>query len=466
MYTNFYFTDVRIFLISLRLYGSGSKRSYVLEKEHIGSRVALDENRRNITTETVATGDETLSRTVFITPNNADPDSTEFDLVGQIRAANPFNAFSAKNSTDNHSSPEDACRHPSDPPPGLRFPSGGILHNNMIVSGIFLGSRKQEYSLYRYDMSRDIWQKLEFSMPSASWSSGFLHLPRVQSDVPPTTGSIMYPRYLLLGSATRDISADYSNRVANFTHILEIELEGYGIPPFPSYYSTTDAPFRFIAPRQTEIGLDFMAGIADMDLVGLADRHRAGALPNDHGFVLSNQRIGVVSRVLLARWGDYFRALLNGNRTASQASVMVPELRNRTLFIPERVKILQCLVRWFYTQQISPDWDADVLNALLQMARRYFIPNLRDHVVWRLHEILEEDYATKDAAANGDAAAHPRTLDESLAADTGSSCSTIFNAAAAAVELGLLKRGIEKVVDDRRRADAKIRQLQRDQPDN
>lgn len=106
-------------------------------------------------------------------------------------------------------------------PPGLRFPTGSIVGQYLIVSGTYLANTSQAFSIWALHLTSLTWQRLEIGphLASGSWNK-----------------AVFWPaenRMLILGNRDRDLVEDYNHRQTNWDHLLSVELDAWGIgqPP-------------------------------------------------------------------------------------------------------------------------------------------------------------------------------------------------------------------------------------------
>ncbi|KAK8195899.1 hypothetical protein M8818_007050 [Zalaria obscura] len=345
-------------------------------------------------------------------------------------------------------------------PPGLRFPSGGIIDNNFVVAGTFLTSSKQEYALWSLDLRTMAWARIDTGssvFSHGSWNRGVIW-PRRNS-------------FIILGNRKRNLVDDYNNRRLNFTHICLVQLEAFGLYNNPrrsapaSDYISISAPLlqhnrdaditaggRQLTPAAEELGEQSLMAREFCDMEFLA---------------MDGTRIPVNSRLVARRWGPGFNALLKEssssldgtdtatlrpvgqpsrnssititpsiNSTFSGATTLTantvragsidstatadvpdpraqpPSTRSRILYLPHTVRTLQALLHYLYTSSLpappSPLATPQILCSLLQLARPYKIDGLVEHVIERLHESLDGRNAaaifnaTAMAAGGGD----------------------------------------------------------------
>lgn len=318
-------------------------------------------------------------------------------------------------------------------PPGLRFPNGGVLANNFVVSGTYLTSSKQEYALWALDLQTLVWSRIDAGQVFAqgSWNRGVLWSKR--------------NCFLILGNKSRSLVDDYNHRRINFSNLCMVELEAFGLYENPrmSSHPTLQKSFSTAAQELGRMVLG-MKEMADMEFLAVG-----------------GERVPVNSRVVARRWGAYFIDLLNAANkelpptpstvrtghtsmatitpasyqfsgisaslsgpggsvpgaagiggTGLGATMLPPTTaqfnpldRPRTMYLPHTHQTLLTLVHYLYTGTLPPpnhpQSSPQILCSLLQIARPYRIDGLLEAVVERLHQVLDG----KNAAAVFNAAA-------------------------------------------------------------
>lgn len=189
-------------------------------------------------------------------------------------------------------------------PPGLRFPNGGVIDNNFVVSGTYLTSSKQEYALWALDLRTLTWSRIDAGgavFSQGSWNRGVLWSRRNV--------------FVILGNRKRSLVEDYNHRRINFSNVCMVELEAFGLYDNPrrawptSAYPSISAPIvpsslalksvgsggRPYSNAALELGKMAMGlrELSDMDLIAI-----------------SGERVPVNSHLLARRWGPYFVQLL------------------------------------------------------------------------------------------------------------------------------------------------------------
>jgi hypothetical protein len=209
-------------------------------------------------------------------------------------------------------------------PPGLRFPNGGVIDTNFVVSGTYLTSSKQEYALWALDLRTLTWSRIDAGgtvFSQGSWNRGVLWNRR--------------NTFVILGNRKRSLVEDYNHRRLNFTNVCMVELEAFGlydnprkISPMSGFVSSSSPigivlqppsgpvkPGSFSAGGRTLSKAAEELGSAALNLRELADMDI---------LAVGGERIPVNSRIIARRWGPYFIQLLregaatqDGNDTAT-----------------------------------------------------------------------------------------------------------------------------------------------------
>lgn len=329
-------------------------------------------------------------------------------------------------------------------PPGLRFPTGGVIGNNFVVAGTFLTSSKQEFSLWALDLRSLTWARIDSGssiFSQGSWNRGVLWERRNS--------------FIILGNRKRNLVDDYNNRRLNFNNMCVVQLEAFGLYDNPrkvwptSDYISASAPHYQPDSEGSAGGRKLYSGAEELGEIMLQSRELC-----DMDFLaIDGTRIPVNSRLIGRRWGPFFNQLVRESagpnesgetatlRPATMASRnssititptitsngstltansvtgttmtlepadvrnLPPNSRPRTLYLPHTVPALQALIHYLYTgslpQQPSHLATPQIFCSLLQLARPYEIDGLAEEVTERLHETLDG----RNAAAIFNAAA-------------------------------------------------------------
>lgn len=249
-------------------------------------------------------------------------------------------------------------------PPGLRFPTGAIAGQHLLLSGTYLTNAQQTFSIWSLNLSSLVWTRIDTGtvFNSGSWNRGLL---MEDSNA-----------YLVFGNKSRNLADDYQNRQTNFEHVSIVDLEAFGIYQQPPTTMTQTA-------QELGLGLLNDPAMADFEI-----------LTND------NQRIPVNSAILSARW-PYFGALLREQeeQDANDAALGVtaegsdydPTLfSKRTLSLPEPYTVVLAFLQYLYTDHLvtAQQHHSQVLSQLLLLADMYGLDRLRDLATHALHQML------------------------------------------------------------------------------
>ena len=337
-------------------------------------------------------------------------------------------------------------------PPGLRFPNGGVIDTNFVVSGTYLTSSKQEYALWALDLRSLTWSRIDAGgnvFSQGSWNRGVLWNRQ--------------NTFVILGNRKRSLVEDYNHRRINFTNVCMVELEAFGLYDNPrkvapmSGFVSASSPFSMTLSPTSKAGWNtggrtLSRAAEELGQMALSTREMADM----DILCIGGERTPVNSRIIARRWGPYFVQLLRegaasqeGNDTATvrpdlqrqnpsrNSSVTitpslgsqttnfsntttlnnsippvdlsalalppdtttVPPSRPRTLYLPHTHLTLQSLLHFLYTSSLPPSTSPlctpQILCSLLQLARPYRIDGLLEAVVERLHSVLD----SRNAAA-------------------------------------------------------------------
>lgn len=106
-------------------------------------------------------------------------------------------------------------------PPGLRFPTGVLVGDHLIVSGTYLANTTQAFSVWALHVPSMSWARLDAgpALQSGSWNRAVLWAEANQ--------------LVILGNRERDLVTDYNHRQTNWEQVLLLDLDTWGInqPP-------------------------------------------------------------------------------------------------------------------------------------------------------------------------------------------------------------------------------------------
>jgi len=248
-------------------------------------------------------------------------------------------------------------------PPGLRFPTGAVAGQHLLLSGTYLTSTQQSFSIWSLNLSSLVWTRIDTGsvFNSGSWNRGLL----MESA----------NAFLVFGNKYRSLSDDYNQRQTNFEHVSIVDLEAFGIYQHPPTTMTQTA-------QELGLGLLNDPSMADFEIL-----------------TMDNQRIPINSAILSARW-PYFGALLREQEELDAAAGLDKSLEGeeadpslflkRTLSLPEPYTVVLAFLQYLYTDHLvtAQQHHAQVLSQLLLLADMYGLDRLRDLATHALHQML------------------------------------------------------------------------------
>ncbi|CAO1632407.1 unnamed protein product [Parajaminaea phylloscopi] len=123
-------------------------------------------------------------------------------------------------------------------PPGLRFPTGYLVGEYLIVSGTYLANTSQMFAVWTLHLPSHSWTRLDAgaALQSGSWNRAVLWSAKNQ--------------LVVFGNRDRDLVTDYNQRQTNWDHVLSLDLETWGI---------SRPPMRPMSDLAISAGLDKLA---------------------------------------------------------------------------------------------------------------------------------------------------------------------------------------------------------------
>jgi len=210
-------------------------------------------------------------------------------------------------------------------PPGLRFPNGGVIDTNFVVSGTYLTSSKQEYALWALDLRTLTWSRIDAGgsvFSQGSWNRGILWNRR--------------NTFVILGNRKRSLVEDYNHRRINFSNVCMVELEAFGlydnprkVSPMSGFVSASSpytSPSLSLSSKVgwTAGGRSFSKAAEGLGQAALSLREMADM----DILCVFGERIPVNSRIVARRWGPYFVQLLRegaATQDGNDAATLRPE---------------------------------------------------------------------------------------------------------------------------------------------
>ncbi|WWC65357.1 uncharacterized protein I303_107975 [Kwoniella dejecticola CBS 10117] len=258
-------------------------------------------------------------------------------------------------------------------PPGLRFPTGGIVGNHFILCGLYLASSSAAFSIWALNLDNMVWRHIEPNvLASGSWNRAVIW---------PETAKI-----LVFGNNELDLASDYSRRAVNLDHMAVISLEAFGVYQPPKLEIPAKIQQAGLTMLDEKLVSDFEVICDDGRRVKCSRQILSERWPwfAQQEQILADKASNVLSSAPAVDIND----TLLGSFTPARLAPM-------NLSIPEPFPVCVALVQYFYTLSLSTPLQnrAPVLSALLFLAKQYNIPRLNRLVVHALHERLEPGIA-------------------------------------------------------------------------
>ncbi|WVQ95580.1 hypothetical protein IAU59_002677 [Kwoniella sp. CBS 9459] len=258
-------------------------------------------------------------------------------------------------------------------PPGLRFPTGGIVGNHFLLCGLYLASSSAAFSIWALNLDTMNWRHLEPNVLSTgSWNRAVIWPEKA--------------RILVFGHNDYDLASDYSRRAVNLDHVAVISLEAYGIYQPPKLEVPAKIQQAGLTMLDEKLASDFEVICDDGRRVKCSRQILAERWP---WFAEQEQALSAkVAGVLEAAPAVDINDTLLGSFTPAR-------LAPTNLTLPEPFPVCVALVQYFYTLSLATPLQnrAPVLSALLFLAKQYKINRLQKLVVHALHERLEPSIA-------------------------------------------------------------------------
>ena len=261
-------------------------------------------------------------------------------------------------------------------PPGLRFPTGAILGNHLIIAGTYLAHSYQSFSIWVLDLNAMTWSRIDpgKAVETGSWFRGCLW---------PESN-----KFLIFGNRNGNLVDDYNRRLLSWDNVAVVDLEAFGIYQAP--------PLKLDLPMQ-ELGLAAL---------------EEGVLTDFEIICDDGRKIPCSRKILEERW-PWFKEkkkqlLKAANLTlqslpTSPMHVPLPEtagpvgqpradprLTPRSFRLSESYPVTLALLQYFYSLAlITPLQHAPiVLSQLLVLSTNYRISHLEALVKHAMHRAL------------------------------------------------------------------------------
>ncbi|KAF8313753.1 uncharacterized protein EI90DRAFT_3022561 [Cantharellus anzutake] len=238
-------------------------------------------------------------------------------------------------------------------PPGLRFPTGAILGNHLIIAGTYLSQSYQCYSIWALDLNEMTWSRIDTGavLATGSWTRGILW-----GDA---------NTYVIFGNPSGNMVEDYNHRILNWSHAVHVELETFGIYTFPTLQTPVKGQVLGLDALEAELFADFEILCED------------------------GRKIKCSRKLVEERW-PWFKHSLPNELFANPEDRPDPRLTPRMLRLSEPYPITKALLQYFYSGSlITPLQHAPlVLSALLLLSNIYELAHLAKLVKHAMHQTL------------------------------------------------------------------------------
>jgi hypothetical protein len=259
-------------------------------------------------------------------------------------------------------------------PPGLRFPTGGIVGNHFILCGLYLAQNYANFSIWTLDLDSMVWKQIQPTvLNQGSWNRAIIWPARA--------------KVIVFGNLNSDLSTDYARRAVNLEDMAIISLETFGIYSPPVFQIPSNVQEIGLSMLDEKIASDFEVKCEEGRRVKCSRK-----ILSDRWSWFAEQEVDLAKK--LAGIPLDSPAPLDINDTLL-GDFTPAQLTATHLCIQEPFPVCVALVQYFYTLSLSTPLQnrAPVLSALLFLARQYKIDRLGKLVVHALHERLEPGVA-------------------------------------------------------------------------
>lgn len=251
-------------------------------------------------------------------------------------------------------------------PSGLRFPSGGILGDHLVIFGTYLTNTSHSYNIWCIDLNSLTWSKINPGslLDEGSWNKGIIDYDK--------------NCLLIFGNKEQNLVEDYSNRRINFDHIILVELEAFGI------YRVT---IPKMSPMAQELGLMMLENpsFSDMEMLTqdnvvlpCSTKVLSTRWPRFHSFLKASLKKDTTEFSTYDFLTKNQRNALTLHNNLTQLSTSGPSSarffnRSRTLYIPHLSSVVQQFLRFLYTYSLESSISNDIsaLFALLSLSKSF-----------------------------------------------------------------------------------------------
>ncbi|KAK9898655.1 galactose oxidase [Cystobasidium minutum MCA 4210] len=323
-------------------------------------------------------------------------------------------------------------------PPGLRFPTAAMVGTHLVLTGTLITQQVSSFAIWTLDLSKAVTPEDVLKRPSLAWQ-------RIDAGHALRSGSwnravAWKNSVVILGDRDRDIAIDYNRRQNNFTHVVYVDLETFGI---------YNPPPRIPPLATQEFALSILNQplLADFDLV-CTDGVR---LPCSRGILEAQwlwfkEKLDAFKRSTTASLKQAYEELeestvasesshtgTDPDATVVNGSLKVKNVNNertlqispQELVLAENSEVGTAILHYFYTLNlITPlQHSPTILVSLLLFAKNYDLIHLRALCTHALHVRLAAGQASpatvyEAAALGGCLALQTRALKMMMSANS------------------------------------------------
>lgn len=263
-------------------------------------------------------------------------------------------------------------------PPGLRFPSGAILGNHLIIAGTYLAHSYQSFSIWALDLISMTWSKIDpgKAIDSGSWFRSCLYADA--------------NRLMVFGNRDGNLVEDYNRRLLSWDHVAIIDMEAFGIYRPPTMLQDIPSQELGLAALEQKILTDFELVCEDGRKIPCSRKILEERWPwfKEQKEKLSQKALSMMSEMpestMHVALPELPGSASNDEKRAD------PRITPRSLTISEPYPIVLALLQYFYTQSlVTPLQHAPaVMTQLLILAATYRITHLESIVKHAMHRAL------------------------------------------------------------------------------
>ncbi|KAF9561355.1 galactose oxidase [Agrocybe pediades] len=276
-------------------------------------------------------------------------------------------------------------------PPGLRFPTGAILGNHLIIAGTYLAHSYQSFSIWVLDLTTMAWTRIDpgKAIETGSWFRGCLWADA--------------NKFLIFGNRHGNLVDDYNKRLLSWDHVAVIDLEAFGIYQPPPLKLDIRMQELGLAALEEQVLTDFELVCDDGRRIPCSRRILEDRWP---WFKEQRRQLLIKAQCTLdtlptstmhvplpevaGRTVDDGTANTNGGVGVFNQERVDPRLTPRAFYLSESYSVTLALLQYFYSLALlTPEQHSPpVLSQLLILSSNYGIKHLESLVKHAMHRSL------------------------------------------------------------------------------